>query len=375
MAFLGIPTSRKDLGNAGWVKGAATSGARLSGNIAGAFGQKNVAANYRGFADAVDDPNKGYAGTLNPLNVLNVPNNGQGGSGKFNFTAAAPAAGGSPQVKDSFHSSDDSLYGGAYGGAYGDGSGASAAKYDPNTDQVRINQKRAEIRGLMSMFESAFNDVLGRVDSLAAEKRGEFEKNYADQQVGLDKNFGNTTTGIDDQYGARNAYHSSYRESAQQQAKDAYDTATGQLVQAKDRDLGSVGQFAEQQKAELSGGRPTFNVDDYNQVDDLLSIGQDVQAAINKLNTTGAGLRTNSAYKANLDRIAPTQEQGSSQLKGMLDKLSNTGGNPDAKRAIAMSTIAKVGGDQTAWMDYFEKQMQQTGSNAVVEPTNIQLAA
>lgn len=370
MAFLGIPTSRKDLGNAGWIKGAATGGARLTANLGSITGgDSGSVAKLRGFADAIDDPNQGYAGTLNPVKALtsiNAPGTA------FNFSQAAPAGGGggAPQVQGAqFDAYGNPLGGGAYG------TGAGAAKYDPNLDPVRINQKRDEIRGLMQAFEGAFNDVLGRVDQLAAEKRGEFEKNYTDQQVGLDKNYGSTATGIDDQYGARNAFHSSYREGAQQQARDAYDTATGQLTQAKGRDLASVGQFAEQQKAELSAGRPNFNVDDYNQVDDLLSIAQDVQAAIGKLNTTGAGLRTNSAYKANLDKIAPTQEQGSAQLKGMLDKLSNTGGNPDAKRAIAMSTIAKVGGDQSAWMDYFEKQMQQTGSNAVVDPTNVQLAA
>lgn len=354
MAFLGIPTSRKDLGSAGWIKGAATGGARLAANAVSLLPGRAPSStqNLRNFADAVDDPNRGYSGTLNPITFVTAAP----GSGHRGFTQAPPARPGGGGVVGSEQQFDP------YG--YGSG-GGSAPAYDPNTDPVRIARKRQEIRDLMGTFEQAFNDVLGKVGVLASQKRGEFEKNYSDQQMGLDKNFGTTTTGIDDQFSARNAYHSSYRENAQQQAKDAYEGATGQLVQAKSRDLASVGQFAEQQEAELRAGRPNFNVDDYNQVDDLLSIGQDVQSAMNKLRTTGAGLGTDAQYMQRLNAIAPTQEQGSAALKGMLDKLVNTGTNPDSKRAIAMSTIAKNGGDQTAWMDYFEKQLTQTGSNAV----------
>lgn len=369
MAFLGIPTSRKDLGNAGWIKGAATTGARATANVASILpGQAPASVQgARNFADAIDDPNRGYSGTLNPVKFLTATP----GTGQRSFSTAAPGApGGAVQggAQPGFDAFGNPLGG---GGSFGAGGGAA---YDPNVDPVKIAAQRQHIRDLLGVFESAFNDVLSKVDTLASQKRGEFEKNYTDQQAGLDKNFGSTATGIDDQYSARNAYHSSYRENAQQQAKDAYDAATGQLGEAKQHDLASVGQFAEQQKAELAGGRPTVNVDDYGQVDDLLSIGQDVQSAVNKLYTTGAGLGTDSQYIGKLNAIKPVQEQGSAQLKGMLDKLAQTGGNnPDAKRAIAMSTIAKTGGDQTAWMDYFEKQLTQTGSNAVTDPAMVQL--
>lgn len=377
MPFLGIPTSRKDLGKAGWIKGAATVGARAAGNVSGLLGNNDQAQRYRTFADAVDDPNKGYAGTLNPLKIagnLSEATGQRGGSGSFGFTTAPAVLGASATNPNGGGGGGGGDGTGSYAnGAYGNGSAA----YDPDTDPTKIAAQRNSIRNLLSIFASAYDDVVSKVDALAADKRAKLQANYDEQQQGLDKNFATTGQGIDDQYSARNAYHSSYRENAQQQARDAYDTATKQLGESENTDLADIGQFAQSQKAELAGSRPTFNPDDYTTVSDLLSIGQDVQSAINKINTTGAGLGTNSQYIKQLNGIAPKQETGSATLKAQLDKLSNLGTTPEAKRAIAATTIANAGGDQSVWMDYFEKQLQQTGSdvNAGTDTAPIQMAA
>lgn len=363
MAFLGIPTSRQELQSNGFIKGAASLGARTIAGAAGIIGQNGLRDKANNIAGAIDDPNRHYTGSYNPLDWQN------GGVASFANVAPQAKTPNAPQVQD--QTFDPTAIDGLYGGVYAGGGGAAA--YDPDTDPAKVAEKRNMVRSLMSQFEAAYNEVLGKVDQLASQKRMDFEKNYGDQQAGLDKTFGTTTTGIDDQYSARNAYHSSYRENAQQQAKDAYDSATGQLGQAKTKDLASVGQFAEQQKAEFGASRPQYNVDDYGDVTDLLDIGQNVQQAIGKIQSTGAGLGTDSQYLQKLNGIAPTQETGSAALKAQLDKLAQTGSNPDAKRAIAAVTIQNAGGDQSAWMDYFEKQQQQTGSNAVTDPTMVAL--
>lgn len=342
MAFLGIPTSKKDVANAGWIRGAATAGLRAGANINQALGSKVGVDNLRAVADNIDNPAVNYHGIPNPV-------------------AAKPAQ---PIAQVQGGTFDPNATGLGGGGAYGSGSGS----YDPDTDPTKIAAQRNQIRNLLSVFSQAYDEVVGKVDALAAQKKADFSKSYDDQQAGLDKNFATTGQGIDDQFSARNAYHSSYRENAQQQAKDAYDSATTQLGQAEQKDLASVGQFADQQKAEFAASRPNFNVDDYGKVSDLLDIGQTVQSALGKLQSTGAGLGTDSQYLAHLNGIAPTQETGSAALKAQLDKLASTGTNPDAKRAIASVTIQNAGGDQSAWQDYFEKQLQQTGSNAQVTP-------
>lgn len=345
MAFLGIPTSRKELQSNSFIKGAVGTAVNAAGNIAGALGNKGVQKSAANINRNIWDPNIHYTGSLNPIEVA---------------TGAAPASWNqlkttaAPKQQQTFQDPSQ-----GQGGLYAGGSA-----YDPDTDPAKIAAKRQQVRGLMDAFEKAYNEVLGKVDTLAAQKRADLETNYNTQQVGLDKNFGSTTTGIDDQFSARNAYHSSYRENAQQQAKDAYDGATGNLRTAKEKDLAGVGQFVDQQRAEFDTSRPRYNVDDYGTASELTDIGQNVDAAVNKIRATGAGLGTDSQYIQRLNSIAPQQETGSAALRAQLDKLVQTGTNPEAKRAIAAVTIQNAGGDQSQWMDYFEKQQQQTGSDA-----------
>ncbi len=385
MPILGIPTSREDLGKAGWIKGAVTAGARAAANVGSITGgNKKTVDSLRTFADNIDDPNKGYTGTLNPYTLV-VNATPKGGSGAYTFSSPPPqvkSASTSTPVVDPTGDGAYDAYGnyasGAYLGGGGGGGGFSSpppqVKIDPNTDPSKIAAQRKAVLALMDVFNSAYNEVSGQVDAIAAEKRKMLEDNYAGQQEALDANFTTTSSGIDDQYSARNAFRSSYRENAQQQARDAYEKATKGLGTAKETDIADIGRFASEQRASMNSSRPSFDVNNYGEVDDLLSIGQDVQAAINRLRETGAGLGTNSQYKQRLDSIAPKQEGGSTALKAQLDKLAQVNASPETKRQIAATTIQNSGGDQSVWQDYFEKQMQLTGSEAVQEPT-IQMAA
>lgn len=362
MAFLGIPTSRKDLGNAGWVKGAATVGARAAGNASSLLGNQDQAQRYRNFADAVDDPNRGYAGTLNPIKI--VANSSEafgarGGSGNFGFTSSAPAGGGNggggPQVQGQMTTVGDT-------GLYGAGGGKA---YDPNTDPTRVNNVRNEIRGLMQLFQQAFESAMSRVDALSGEKRGQIREKYQGEKDKLSTNYADTSNQIDDQMAARGAFNSSYRAREQGTAKDAFDTAFKGLNTAEGEDEAEIGRFADQQKAELRASRPSYNVDDYGEVDTLQGIKQNVDQAVKQLGVTNAGLGTSSQYKANLDKIAPrTADAGNASLKAQLDRLAGTNANPEAKRFIAMQTISDAGEDPATWMDYFEQQNRLTGSQA-----------
>lgn len=386
MPVLGIPTSRADLGKAGWIKGAVTVGARAAANVGSITGgNKKTVDSLRTFADNIDDPNKGYTGTLNPYTLV-VNATPKGGSGAYTFSSPPPqvksASTGSPVVDptgDGAYDAYGNYASGAYLGGGGGGGGTvfrpvAHEQVDPNTDPSKIAAQRKAVLALMDVFNSAYNEVSGQVDAIAAEKRKMLEDNYAGQQEALDANFTTTSSGIDDQYSARNAFRSSYRENAQQQARDAYEKATKGLGTAKETDIADIGRFASEQRASMNSSRPSFDVNNYGEVDDLLSIGQDVQAAINRLRETGAGLGTNSQYKQRLDSIAPKQEGGSAALKAQLDKLAQVNASPETKRQIAATTIQNSGGDQSVWQDYFEKQMQLTGSEAVQEPT-IQMAA
>ena len=366
MAFLGIPTSRKDLGNAGWIKGVSTVGARAGGNVASAVGDTSGARRLRGFADAVDDPNQGYTGTLNPISfATGAPN-----TGMRSFNQSSPAS--QPQVQGVSENRgpqqavNDLNAGGLYsGGGRGGGGGAAVEEYDPNTDLALVNSAKGEVSGLMKLFEEAFTMAMGKVDTLAGSKRGEVSEKYTGEKDSLSRNFGDTSNTIDNQFSGRNAFNSSYRANEQGVAKDAFDDAFSGLGRAEETDLSSIGQFADTQKAELNASRPTYDLNDYNEVDDVLNIKQNVDQAVKNLGVTNAGLGTNSQFRQSLDRIAPkTAHKGNATLKAQLDRLAQTNANPQAKRFIAEQTISDAGQDPAAWIDYFEEQQLLTGSQA-----------
>jgi len=298
---------------------------------------------------AISDPNRVWSPSAGGGPI-------PGGFVTVNQPAPAVGGGGEPQVQSANVAVPEA---GLYG-AYGGGSGAA---YDPNKDPANIARVRGEVSGLMGAFEAAFNDAMSKVDALAQQKKGEFAEKYKQAKETLTQTYGDTSNQIDNQMSARGAYNSSYRANEQGTAKNAFDTAYGNLGQAEEQDVASVGQFASEQKAQLAGARPNFNLNDYNDVGDLLSVKQSVDQAVKQLQTTGAGLLTSSAYRDNLNKIAPeTADAGNAALKDQLARLAGTNANPEAKRFIAQQTISDAGQDPAAWMDYFEQQLGATGS-------------
>jgi hypothetical protein len=254
------------------------------------------------------------------------------------------------------------------GGLYAGGGGGGAGSYDPNVDPAAIARNKGDVAGLMGAFERAYTDVFGKVDTLAAEKKAAFIEKYEGEKGKLKTNYANTSRQIDDVFSARNAYHSNYRTIEQDTAKGAFEDAYKGVENAEQEDLAGVGRFAEEQKAALATSRPNYNLDDYNEVDDLLSLKADVDAALRKLTETGASLGTNSDYVNKLNSITPRSETGSAQLKAQLDRLANTNAPPEAKKIIAAQTINDAGEDPEEWMDYFDRVQASTGSAATAQP-------
>lgn len=304
---------------------------------------------------AIDDPNVVYTGGLTPAGLVRSATDNAPSFRTVN-TGSQAGSGGQPQVQGAETKVPDTGLYGAYGGG--------AAAYDPDKDPAVIARVRGEIQDLMGTFQDAYNDAIAKVDALAAQKKSEFLDKYKEAKDSLTKNYGDTSNQIDNQFSARGAFNSSYRAGEQGTALDAYNSAYSGLNKAQDADLASVGQFASEQKATLAGAKPNYNLNDYNDAGDLLNIKQNVDEAVKQLNTTRAGLLTNSQYRQNLNKITPqTADAGNQALKAQLDRLAGTNANPEAKRFIASQTISDAGQDPAAWMDYFESQLSLTGSN------------
>lgn len=255
------------------------------------------------------------------------------------------------------------------------GGGGTATKQDPNTDPAHIAALRAQIVAAKAAFDQIFARVSNQINAAAADKKKQTMANYDTQQTGLDKNYSTTAQGIDNTIGSRGAFNSSYRASQQGTAKDAYDTATKQLQQGESSDLATIGQTADTQRAQMSAGRPNYNQNDYGTVSDLLSVKNAVDTALGNLKVSAAGVNTQGGFIKSLNSITPSvQDSGSAQLKSQLDKLAGTNAPDEAKVAIAQHAIKTAGADP-AWMNYFQQQLDNTGSTPATNPNPSTTAA
>jgi hypothetical protein len=340
------------MGFGNWVKQRVDQAARIGAKVPGARTAASSALRVQGAltpswgpgqdlrdlaftaAKNITNPAVNYRGVPNPVPSAPVQPIPQGGNVLGEFDAAA----------------NTGLYGGGGGG------------YDEDTDPNKVAGVRSEVQGLMDIFERGYAAAMASIDPLAAEKANAVRGNYGKQREGLQGNFATTSQGIDDSFSARNSYDSSYRENEQNVAKSAFEEAMAGLDSSEQGDLARVGEFANTQRAELNAGRPNFNLGDYSSVSELLDVKAQVDEAVKNIQRTQAGLGTDSAYAANLETIAPVQEQGSTALKAQLDRLANVGAPSDTKKAIAMQAIKDSGEDPAAWLDYFERLTQGQGS-------------
>lgn len=250
---------------------------------------------------------------------------------------------------------------GAYDGSNGSGGTTAANDYDPNVDPALVAAARNRASGLMDAFRQAFAAVIGKIDALAGEKKQQVGDSYDKQKTSLTNNYNSTAQGIDQAEAARGTYNSSYRAAQQGTAQNAFNDAYSGLNTSEANDLADIGKWAETSKATAQAATPTYNVNDYGQVSDLLNIQQAIQQAVGQLGISGAGLGTTASNTAALNAITPKTETGSTALKSQLDKLANTNANSDAKRAIATQIVNDSGEDPNQWLDYFDR-VSKTGS-------------
>lgn len=344
-----------------WISKVAGKGAALAGRTYDYATPGSGTSTLTQAGRAIDDPNKVYTGGLSPSGLWNATR-----SGEQNFVSVAPSGGSSlPDVTEVLGANQlvptDQMIPG--GGIY-DAAAAAREAYDPDKDMAKVNEVRGRVSGLMSIFEQAFQAAMQDIDTLALDRTGKLRENYTKQKETLGTNFSNASSGIDSQMRARNSFNSSFNAKEQGVAKDAYDSAFGELGRAQESDEANIGKFVSEQKASLGAARPTYDLGAYNTVSDTLAIEQDVDQAVKELTKTRAGLGTDSQYAARLNSIAPTQERGSDALKAQLVRLANTNASPETKRFIALSTINDAGEDEQSWIDFFERQMKATGSQS-----------
>jgi hypothetical protein len=202
MPFLGIPTSRQDLGNNGIAKGATTTGLRLLANGNSLLGDPNSATRARTLADNIDNPAVNYRGIANPINQ--APLNAAGA----NTSTPPPTQDTPPQF-------------GGGGSASGTGAGASAADlalYDAGIGSANTGlglldqQQNIGFGNIGSSYNSALSTLLGSKNAAQGQydtTRTRAQQDNLDARSQIDASVGRNANALQRLLGSRGAGNSS----------------------------------------------------------------------------------------------------------------------------------------------------------------------
>lgn len=223
--------------------------------------------------------------------------------------------------------------------------------YDPTA----INNLRGQISGRQQQANDLYGQLFGSIDALANDRRNSVQSQYGTAFQNNDQAYNQAVNSTDNIYGARGAYNSSYRENAQGDNKNAYNTSNQQLTDAENQNLGQIGQFVDQNKQAINASKPQYDLSQYTDVNQLQSLYDQLGQHIQGLQGQQAGLKTNSQYMQDLNSVTPQASNLSSQLSSQLAKLAQSSAPNDAKLAMVDAYITRNGqqGQKDYWQNYY----------------------
>lgn len=261
---------------------------------------------------------------------------------------------------------------GYYYGTGGSGSGSSSGVYNPAAAQPPppdLTALRDSVTGRIQAMQNAYHGLTGTIDQIVNERAARNAQDYTTQQQNLSNSYQNTANQQAGIYGARGIGDSSFLGNAQQDAGNIYNQNLQSLLQNQQDTNAQLGQYAASNKAQFGAGANQYNdvmnnLGNYDQAG-LQSLNDTLGQSLGNVQAQQAGLGTNASFINGLQAIAPTQNQGATQLQAKLDQLVNSGAPGFAKNQIAQGLVKQAQlTDPTAqayWTNYYQKLLNGQG--------------
>lgn len=226
---------------------------------------------------------------------------------------------------------------------------------------------RDQFLSKLGTLNTAYNDLFGSVDNVVKDRASQLSQNYDQQLTDFNKAYQNNTGQLAGAYGARGLADSSYFQTAQNDSADTYNRTLDQLMKDRANSEAQLGQYAANSKANLSSALNQFNAYKQNLPNytaaDLQGLLSQIDSALANVGVQKAGLGTNQDFINGLQKITPTQQQGTAQLASQLQQLVTSGAPRFAKKQIAQGLIKSAQlTDPNAvgyWNNYFEQLLNQ----------------
>ena len=196
------------------------------------------------------------------------------------------------------------------------------------TKQANLAKARNSITGLVNNIRGVYEALYGDVGTAAAEKTGQVEQKYGVEERALTDQFNEQFPAIGRAFSGRNTYDSSYRINAEEGAKKGFANTLEQQNMAKQAELAGIGQFLQESRAGIEGGKGTLDlvIQQINQSDneqELQSVMNELQAKMTALQQQRAGSQPQNFYLQKLNETVPS----ASRLPQLQATLANVIGS------------------------------------------------
>jgi uncharacterized protein YukE len=237
------------------------------------------------------------------------------------------------------------------GGGYAAAPSLAGTIYDP----AMINDYKGKIGGQGNQLNDLYNAINASIDTYARDRRGQIDQSYTDQFQTNDKSYNNALDQNNAIYAARGAFDSSFRGNAANNYTTAYDSENKRLRTAQDQNYADLGRVVADNKAQIAE-RPKYDLGQYNDVNSLQSLYNQLGSHIQNLSKQKGALQTGDQLRSQLNAVAPATSNLDAQLKTKLDALTGSNASPEAKYGLAQGYIGRSGlakNDQDKWNSYF----------------------
>lgn len=275
--------------------------------------------------------------------------------------------GGTPDTGTVYSGADSGAYSDPYAQGGGGGGGGGYA-YDPYAAQAA--KLKTDIQQKIQAYKSVYDSLFGDIDNSVKSQLDSGNSEYDRQLNDLNTAFGKTQAQQGQIYAARGLGSSSYNIDAQNEAANTYQTNVDAINKARQDYQANLGKFAATNKASLGANRSAFDNLDLNSygASDLASLNSNLDQSLASANQQRASLMTNPQYMGELQKIAPTQNQGTAQLASKLQTLITSSAPLFAKKQIAQGLIKSANltdkNAQDYWNNYFQQLISQNGQTA-----------
>lgn len=246
-------------------------------------------------------------------------------------------------------------YGGGGAGTYG-AAGGGVGAYNANTDPNLVGQARGQVQNLLPQLNALYASLNSQADQYAQDRRGQIDSAYGDEYNNNDKAYANAVDGTNANYAARGAFDSSFRGNANQQNTDAYNASNTGLHNSQNDAYSQLGSIVAQNKAQF-GQAPQYDLSQYNDVNSLLDLRDQLNQHLQNLQGQQTSLMTGGQLRDQLNAVAPAKSNLSTVLQSKLDALKGANVPPEAQYGLAQGYISRSGLSKDEQQKYLQQYL------------------